>query len=98
MTPSQTKILSFAKDVAMSLIRNKITHTSKVFDTLRYHKKSKHQNIMYNCDQCDYTATQRGNLNYHIQAKHEGIKYPCNQCDYELNSKSSLSYHKKAKH
>ena len=31
-------------------------------DRLTRHKQAKHEGVRYNCDQCDYKATQQGNL------------------------------------
>ena len=50
-------------------------YTAKVPDTLRYHKKSKHQNIMHNCDQCDYTAKIPETLLYLKKSKHQNIMH-----------------------
>ena len=57
-----------------------------------------HDGVKYDCNLCDYKATQLGNLRTHVQSKHEGIKIPCNICDQQLNSKASLNMHMKAKH
>merc|ERR1712189_23215 len=47
----------------------------------------------YKCQDCDYSATQKGHIKIHVQSKHEGIKYPCHQCDYQATRSSSLQRH-----
>jgi len=65
--------------------------------------------IKYNCDQCDYQATQKSSLNRHKMTQHEGIKQPsmaqlngktfdCDLCAYQATQLSSLKRHKMAKH
>jgi KRAB domain-containing zinc finger protein len=39
-------------------------------DSLRRHFREKHEGITYNCDVCDYKATQKVNLTGHKQKKH----------------------------
>ena len=34
------------------------------------HTKSKHEGIVYSCNQCNYKATQQGHLKAHKQSKH----------------------------
>ena len=34
------------------------------------HIDSKHKGIKYNCDQCDYKATEKRTLKMHIESKH----------------------------
>jgi hypothetical protein len=41
------------------------------------HTRTKHEGIVYSCNQCDYKATQQANLKRHQQSKHEGVKYSC---------------------
>ena len=44
----------------------------------------------YQCQQCDYEASQSGNLKKHVEAIHEGVRYPCNQCGYKATTKGNL--------
>ena len=44
------------------------------------HIQTKHEGVMYDCDQCDQQFTRKSSLTLHIQSKHEGVKYDCNQC------------------
>ena len=70
-------------------------------DNLNYHVKSKHtrkERVRYDCDQCDYQATERGSVKTHIQNIHEGVRHDCNHCDYKATQKSNLKYHIKSKH
>ena len=61
--------------------------------TLNRHMKSKHEGVMYSCNQCDYQAGYQGHLTIHIQTKHEGIKYACDQCDYQAGYQGHLTTH-----
>jgi predicted RNA-binding Zn-ribbon protein involved in translation (DUF1610 family) len=60
--------------------------------------KSKHESVRYQCDQCDYKASQQSNLTTHKKAMHEGVRYTCDQCGFTATQQSSLSTHKNAKH
>ena len=59
---------------------------------------SVHKGIKYQCDECDYQATQEGNLKVHKQSKHLELKYPCSLCDYQATAKRSLTRHIKSVH
>ena len=48
--------------------------------TLRFHNQSKHGDIKFDCDQCEYKATTKSNLRVHKLSKHEGIIIDCDQC------------------
>ena len=37
---------------------------------VKRHMKSVHEGIRYQCDHCDYTATQKVHLRYHLKKKH----------------------------
>ena len=65
--------------------------------TLRFHNQSKHGDIKFDCDQCEYKATTKSNLRVHKLSKHVGIIIDCDQCVYKATQKSSLS-NKKSKH
>lgn len=48
----------------------------------------------FQCDQCNYAATKRGNLNAHINAIHEQIKnFSCDQCEYASARRQDLAKH-----
>ena len=52
----------------------------------------------FDCKQCDYKATKKGNLLSHIKSIHEGLKFPCEQCDYKATRKGNLLKHVKLIH
>ena len=66
--------------------------------TLRKHKQSKHEDIKFPCDKCEYVAPRKNTLKQHKESMHEGVRYPCDLCDYVATWKSCLNDHKKAKH
>ena len=39
-------------------------------DNLRLYKESKHEGMLYTCDECAYAATQPSNLKRHKKRKH----------------------------
>lgn len=53
---------------------------------------------LYDCDQCDYQATQQSSLKRHKLAKHEGVRYNCNLCQYTASQQSILKQHKMTEH
>ena len=55
------------------------------------HIQSKHEDICYTCDQCEYNLTRVINLLKHIPSKHQDICYTCNQCKHA--SKSTNNTH-----
>ena len=65
---------------------------------LHNHKKIVHEGVKYDCDQCNYKATQKSDLRKHIQSKHIGMKYACGQCDYRATTQSNLTAHIHSKH
>ena len=42
---------------------------------LYIHKKTKHEGMKYDCDQCDSSVTTQSYLGIHKQSKHDGVKY-----------------------
>ena len=61
-------------------------------------KKSKHEGIIYPCDQCEYAATSLSHLKNHKKSNHEVIRYPCDQCDYKFADLSNLRKQQKLKY
>ena len=53
-----------------------------------------HENLWFECDQCEYKASQKGNLKMHIQFKHEGLAFSCDQCNYTSKLKGAIKRHK----
>ena len=79
-----------------SILRN--IYPCNQVSTLRKHKQSKHEDIKFPCDKCDYVAPRKNTLKQHKESMHEGVRYPCDLCDYVATWKSCLNDHKKAKH
>ena len=65
---------------------------------LKQHQESKHEGVVYLCNQCNYKTTQQSNLRRHTQSKHEGVKYSCIECDYQSGFQSGLKRHQQSKH
>jgi len=53
---------------------------------------------LYDCDLCNYQATQPGSLKRHKLAIHDGIRYACDNCEYSSSQRSSLKQHKLTAH
>ena len=47
----------------------------------KHHIKSKHEEVHYSCDKCEYKATQAGHFKSHVESIHEGVYYSCYQCE-----------------
>ena len=62
------------------------------------HKKAKHQNILFNCHQCDHTAKDSKTLRYHKKNMHTNIMYNCDECDNVIKNSAAFRYHNKTKH
>lgn len=54
---------------------------------------SVHDGIKYDCEQCDFRATEKGSLAWHVANVHERTKYDCKQCDFKTSKKSSFVNH-----
>ena len=74
---------------------------------MNVHKQAKHEGIQYSCDQsviqfdcdqCEYNATQKFNLRMRIQLKHKGIVYSCDQWDYKASHRHAFRIHKQLIH
>ena len=55
-----------------------------------------YEEAKYDCNQCEYRATHKGNPACHILSIHEGAKYECSQCDYGATGKDILARHIKS--
>ncbi len=64
-------------------------------DTLRVHKKSSHEGIVYTCSYCPKTFTFPGNRDKHVLGVHDGVKFPCPMegCDKEFTQKGNIQEH-----
>ena len=47
----------------------------------------------YQCQECDYKASQSINLRTHVEAIHEGVRYSCDQCGYKATTAGNLKTH-----
>ena len=62
--------------------------------SLNGHKRAKHIEIRYPCDQYDYAAPTVWYLEQH-RSKHQGIRYACDRCDFTVTDESILRKHKR---
>ena len=62
------------------------------------YKRSKHEGIVYSCQQCSYKATQQSNLKRHQESVNEGVKYSCNKCEYQTPRQGSLKTRQQSVH
>ena len=47
--------------------------------SLKRHKESVHKGVKYNCNECEYQASQNSDLKAHKESVHEGVKDKCNK-------------------
>ena len=52
----------------------------------------------FNCTNCHYKTSSKGNLTKHIKALHEGVRYKCDHCSYSTGFSSTLARHKRTLH
>ena len=57
------------------------------------HQLNNHEGTCYNCDQCNYKATQHTNMILHKQSKHEDVEYLWGQCGFKGIGDASLGKH-----
>ena len=57
------------------------------------HIQSIHENVKYQCPQCDYKATLKSSLTKHIKSIHERVEYNWPQCNYKSNDKTTIRRH-----
>ena len=62
------------------------------------HDKAVHKDIRYECDLCDYKATQQFYLKQHQQSKHEDVLFNCDRCEYTATRQDSLRKHQQSQH
>ena len=63
--------------------------------SLKQHIKSIHKDVIFACDQCNFSAAWKSEL-LTLKLFHEGVKFPCNKCDYNSTRKGSLLTHMKS--
>ena len=62
------------------------------------HKASRHQNVTFDCDECNKSYTSKSTLKAHNKSQHEGVPaHKCDECNYRWNS-GSLTEHKRIYH
>ena len=52
--------------------------------------KTKHKEVKYPCDKCQYSVSSAGLLKRHIKIILEGIRYPFDQCELAATSASAF--------
>ena len=62
------------------------------------HISSIHDQVKYECNKCEYKATQRSHLTQHVRSIHDQFKYDCKNCEYKATFVGSLRTHMKAKY
>ena len=78
--------------------RYKCTSCEKVYRSslgLRRHFEIVHEGIRqrFNCNTCNYSATQKDLLSIHMKSTHLQQKYPCEICDYQATKSCHLTRH-----
>ena len=78
----------------------KVSYTAYVGSAeLRRHERSKHLNLSYPCNNCDYKATDKGSLYRHKRERHEDPEVvQCEDCAFKTKNERSLKNHIKSKH
>ena len=82
-------------------IEHKCEECNKFFSTvfsLRQHKQSQHELIIFECDKCEYETKAKTNLNRHIETIHEGERYNCEFCEWKGLYPEALRIHIKGEH
>ena len=59
--------------------------------------RSVHENLFFECEQCTYKASQKGNLKVHVQVKHCQLKVKCTVCR-EIVRNGYLKEHLESNH
>ena len=58
------------------------------------HVRSVHNDLWFECKDCNFKASQKSNLKTHIQIHHEGmVHYRCDQCSYKASKKQNFDKH-----
>ena len=73
-------------------------YQSRAEINIRLHTENKHQNITYDCDECDAKLVKLQGLKKHKENKHKGVRYKCSKCDYMATQKGNLKVHIQAMH
>ena len=63
------------------------------------HKASRHQNVTFDCDECDKSYTSKSTLKAHNKSQHEGVPaHKYDDCNYTCNNTGNLTEHKRTYH
>ena len=73
-------------------------HVANYKLSLKKHKQSNHEGLLFMCDTCEKTYGEKSHLAAHIKEIHLGVRYPCDQCDYKATRKGYIRFHKAKKH
>jgi KRAB domain-containing zinc finger protein len=66
---------------------------------LKTHMDGVHLGVKFDCPECDYKATEKGNLSRHIDIVHRGIhKFKCDHCERSFTQSSGLAKHIQSVH
>jgi uncharacterized Zn-finger protein len=66
---------------------------------LRRHMDGVHFGVKFDCLECDYKATTKGNLTQHINTVHREIrKYECDRCESSFTQSGNLATHIQSVH
>ena len=65
--------------------------------TLSRHIQTKHEEVTYACEKCDYQTHRKDTLREHIHIKHLKTKITCSSCNFEGNRRA-VSDHKLVAH
>ena len=65
---------------------------------LQEHTRSKHEGVVYPCDQCEYVTKAKKYLKEHIKSKHLGIQHNCGLCGKVFARLQYLRIHMKSVH
>ena len=54
--------------------------------------------IKFNCDKCDYNATDKTIVQRHVKSLHEEIRHDCDKCFFRATGKTNLQRHFESLH
>jgi KRAB domain-containing zinc finger protein len=82
-----------------------LTHEGKQYPfqvkrggNLACHLDSKHQNLKYASEQCDYNSIKKDSLNKHYQTFKTREYHSCQECGQQFTDEGNLTRHQKAIH
>ena len=65
---------------------------------LSIHKQNVHEGMVFNCDKCDFKATQRAFLINHMALRHGSKKFNCSICEKSFRQEAILNRHIQSTH